>query len=49
MLQPVPTDCAAGCEKKYGYLIDRYEDWCKEVKDENRAGMDNIEIVFIHI
>ena len=43
MLQTVPTDCAAGCEKKYGYLIDGYEDWCKEKKSSgillSRAGI----------
>ena len=43
MFQAPPDDCGAGCQKKYGNLIDRYEDWCKEVKDEKeekRTGMD---------
>ena len=47
MLQPAPTDCAAGCQMEGGYLMDpssnKYENLCTEIKDSgnllSRAGM----------
>ena len=49
MFQPAPEECGAGCQKKYGYLVDRYEDWCKEVKDEKEEKRTGMDTVFIHI
>ena len=48
MLQPAPTDCAAGCEMKGGYFEEpkNYENLCTEIKGSgnllSRAGIIHI-------